>query len=118
MDPAPATPSDEVLDFIGIIAMQRQAMEHDSASGAGLARNEALRKLNELLGRERDALQAHGSGGRHSANVAVLVVEVEKLRHPADPARPRTGYSRRSQWQVAQPRGSRSFPRQKGRRTL
>ena len=49
MDPDRATPSDEVLDLIGGIAMHRQAMEHDPASGVAPARNEALRRLNELL---------------------------------------------------------------------
>jgi hypothetical protein len=115
MDPGPATPSDEVLDLIGSLAMHRQAMEHDS--GAGPAQSEALRKLNELLTRERDALQSHGPGGPHSANVALLVLEVGKLTTSATPLSGRTGYSRRNQWQVSQPRGSRNFSR-KGRRTM
>jgi hypothetical protein len=94
--------SDEVLDLMGAIALQRQAMERDS--GAAPARNEALRKLNALLARERDELQSHGPGGRHAANVGVLVLEVEKLRKSANPASARAGYSRRNQWGlVSQP---------------
>lgn len=103
MDPSSATPSDEVLDLIGAIAMHRQAMEHEV--GAGPARNEALRKLNELLARERDA-----------AAVAALVLEIEKLKTPDHPAAPR-GYARRNQ-QLALPNGTRTFNRNRGRRTM
>jgi hypothetical protein len=116
MDPDLATPSDEVLDLMGAIAMQRQAMERDT--GAAPSRNEASRKLNLLLAGEREALQAHGPGGRHAANIAALVLQIEKLRIPAEPPAGRTGYSRRNQWQVSQPGASRSFPRHKGRRTM
>jgi len=111
MDPA----SDEVLDLIGAIAMHRQAMEQDA--GAAPARSEALRKLNALLARERDELQAHGSGGRHSANVAAVMLEMAKVRNSPDPSAARAGYARRNQ-QLALPNASRTFSRQKGRRTM
>ena len=103
MDASSATPSDEVLDLIGAIAMHRQAMEREA--GAGPARNEALRKLNELLARERDA-----------PNLAALVLEIEKLKRSDHPAAPR-GYARRNQ-QLALPNASRTFGRHKGRRTM
>jgi|SRR6267142_586604 len=119
MYPDRATPSDEVLDLIGSIAMHRQAMEHDSRSGAAPARTEALRKLNELLARERDALQARGPGGRHSANVAAVMLELVKVRNSPDPSAARAGYARRNQWgQVSQPGASRNLSRHKGRRTM
>ena len=114
MAPAPATPSDEVLDLIGAIAMHRQAMERES--GAGPARTEALRKLNELLARERDTLQSHGPGGRHAANIAALVLEIEKLKKSEASSAP-AGYARRNP-QLAQPNASRTFGRHKGRRTM
>ena len=117
MDPDRVTPSDEVLDLIGIIAMHRQAMEHDSGSDTAPARGEALRKLNELLARERDALQSHGPGGRHSANVAAVTLELAKVRNSPEPSAARAGYSRRTQLALSQPGASRSFPRHKGRRT-
>jgi hypothetical protein len=119
MDPDRATPSDEVLDLIGSIAMHRQAMEHDSGSGAAPARNEALRKLNELLAHEREALQANGPGGRHPANIAAVMLELVKVRNSPDPSAARAGYARRIQWgQVSQPGASRNFSRHKGRRTM
>jgi hypothetical protein len=117
MDPDRATPSDEVLDLIGVIAMQRQAMEHDSGSGVAPARNEALRKLNELLTRERDGLQSHGPSGRHSANIGAVMLELVKVRNSPDPSAARAGYARRNQSRVSQPRASRNFLR-KGRRTM
>jgi len=106
MDPAPATPSDEVLDLIGAIALHRQAMERES--GAGPARHEALRKLNELLVRERDTL--------HAPNIAALVLEIEKLKKSEASSAPRA-YARRNP-QLAQPNASRTFGRHKGRRTM
>jgi len=115
----PAAPSDEVLDLIGSIAMHRQAMEHNSGSGAAPARNEALRKLNALLVSEREALQAHGPGGRHSANIAAVMLELVKVGSSPEPSAAQAGYARRNQWgQVSQPGASRNFSRHKGRRTM
>ena len=107
MHPDSATPSDEVLDLIGSIAMRRPA------------RNEALRELNELLAQQRGALQAHGPGGRHSANIAAVMSELAKVRNSPDPSAARPGYARRNQWgQVSRPGASRNFSRPKGRRTM
>jgi len=115
----PAAPSDEVLDLIGSIAMHRQAREHDLGSGAAPARNEALRKLDELLAHEREALQAHGPGGRHSANIAAVMLELVKVGSSPEPSAAQAGYARRNQWgQVSQPGASRNFSRHKGRRTM
>jgi hypothetical protein len=86
MDADPATPSDEVLDLIGSIAMRRPA------------RNEALRELNELLAHEREALQAHGPGGRHTANIAAVMLELAKVRNSPEPSAARPAYARRNQW--------------------
>jgi hypothetical protein len=117
MDPDSATPSDEALDLIGAIAMHRQAMEQES--GAAPARNEALRKLNALLAREREELEAHGPGGRHSANIAAVMLELVKVRNSPDPSAARAGYVRRNQWGLVwQPGASRIYPRHKGRRTM
>ena len=119
MDQDPAAPSDEVLDLIGSIAMHRQAMQHDSGSGAASARNEALRRLNELLAREREAPQAHGPGGRLSANIAAVMRELAKVRDSPEPSAAQAGSARRNQWgRVSQPGASRNFPRHKGRRTM
>lgn len=111
----PATPSDEVLDLIGAISMHRQAAAAQ-ADGA-TACNDARRKLHELLAREREALQSHGPGGRHAANIASLVLEIDKLRS-ADPSAARAGYLRRNDGQLALHNVARNFPRHKGRRTM
>src|SRR3954466_9635863 len=98
MDPDRATPSDEVVDLIRGIAMRAQR---------GVA------QLNELLAHERDALQAHGPGGRHSANIAAVMLELVKVRNSLDPSAARAGYARRNQGgQVSQTRASRNFSRQ------
>ena len=103
-----ATPSDEVLDLIGALSMDRR----DGAAAA----NESRRKLHEWLAREREALQSHGPGGRHAANIEALVLEIGKLQS-ADPAGARAGYSRRN-LQLAVPNASRNFSRHKGRRNM
>jgi len=91
----------------------------EQESGAAPARNEALRKLNALLAREREDLQAHGPGGRHSANIAAVMLELVKVRNSPDPTAARAGYVRRNQWGlVSQPGASRNFSRHKGRRTM
>ena len=105
----PMTPSDEVLDLIGAIAMHRQAMEKET--GAAPARNKALRKLNALLVIEREA--------KHSANIAAATQELTKVRDSPDPSAARAGYSRRTQLGLlSQQDASRIFSRHKGRRTM
>jgi len=51
-----------MLLAVAATELHRQATEKES--GALSARSEALRRLHELLARERAALQAHGPGAR------------------------------------------------------
>lgn len=103
-----ASPTDEVLDLIGAIAVERQV--------GGAADNASRRKLHASLAREREALQAHGPGSRHAANIEALTLEIGKLRS-ANPTAARAGYSRRNP-QLAVPNAPRDFPRHNGRRTM
>jgi hypothetical protein len=59
--------TDEMLDMIASIKIQRQSMEKE----AGLAASceSAVHKLHELLEHEKRASQLHGAGSRHAANV-------------------------------------------------
>ena len=98
----PAAASDEVIDLIATIELHRQAMEKESNAAA--ARGEVLRRLHELLAGERAALQSHGPGARHAANIARVTLEIAKLGKPADEA-PRLA-------------DQRNLPRHKGRRTM
>ncbi len=61
----PAT--DEVIDAIADIEMQRQGMEKEAGLAASCS--SAPRKLRELLDREKGALQLHGAGTGPPANV-------------------------------------------------
>jgi hypothetical protein len=76
----PIGPSDEVMDLIGTSAMRRQAAGEGPRGEEALG--ESLRQLNELLAREREAVQVHGVRGQHSANVRVLLEAVTKLKAP------------------------------------
>ncbi len=116
MDPVTAT--DEVIDLIAGIEMHRQEMAKESDLAA--ACNEALRKLHELLEREREALQSHAPGARHSANIATVTSEIAKVKklagatsQPASSRNPRPGRHQASLQSAA-----RNFPRNKGRRTM
>jgi hypothetical protein len=112
----PAAASDEVIDLIATIELHRQAMEKESNAAA--ARGEVLRRLHELLAGERAALQSHGPGARHAANIARVTLEIAKLGKPADDAtrpadsgKPRAAHPLSSQAQH-------NLPRHKGRRTM
>jgi hypothetical protein len=116
MDPGIAT--EDVTDIIASIEMHRQEMEKDS--GLAAACNEALRELHELLDREREALQVHGSGTRHAANIEAATAAITRVKSLIGPTsqgaasqNPRPGHH-----QVSLQSAARNFPRNKGRRTM
>ena len=73
--------SDELMDAIAQIELHRQEMEKEA--GVAAACNEALRKLHELLEREREALQLHGPGARHATHIEALAAEIERVKSRA-----------------------------------
>jgi len=121
---ADVSATDEVIDAIADIEMQRQAMEKEA--GLAVSCNSALRKLHELLDREKVALQLHVSGTGHPVNVDAVMIEVERVkklaivtgrghlsRNNVDRAGLRQELRQKS-WQNAQ----RNPARNKGRRTM
>jgi hypothetical protein len=114
----PVTASDDVIDLIAYIELHRQEMGKESDLAA--ACNEALRKLHELLEREREALQSHGTGTRHSANIETVMLEIARVKKLAgDTSRPANSRNPRPRrHQVTLQSGARNFPRNKGRRTM
>lgn len=70
--------SDEVIDAIAYIEMQRQDMEKQSNPAA--ACNLALRKLQEVLQQEQQTAQEQASDARHSANVEALENEIRRVK--------------------------------------
>jgi hypothetical protein len=120
-----ATASDDVIELIAAIEKHRLETEADHA----LACNEALRKLHELLEHEREALQSHGTGTRHAANVEAVTAEIEKIKTLAGkespPARSKNpllahphANSPHADHQVSLESGARLFPRIRARRTM
>lgn len=112
----PAT--DEVIDAIADIEMQRQAMEKEGGLAASCSA--ALRRLHEFLDREKEALQLHGPDAGHPENVEALAIEIERVKGltvitSPGPA-PRGAYpgQRKVAWQNAH----RSPARNRGRRTM
>lgn len=77
-----AKASDEVIDMIASIELQRR--EVDMEAGRVAACGGALRRLQELLDREKEALSVNGPGTGLSANIEVLTVEIGKIRRLAD----------------------------------
>lgn len=70
--------SDEVIDAIAYIEMQRQDMEKQSNPAA--ACNLALRKLQEVLHQEQQAAQQQPPGARHPANIEALENEIRRVK--------------------------------------
>jgi bacterioferritin-associated ferredoxin len=110
--------SDEVIDAIAQIEIQRQEMEKDS--GVAAACSEALRKLHELLGREQAAPQPHDPGAGYLANTEVVMIDIKRVQKLAGVTgkgalskNPRPG-----QHQVSMRSGTRNPARNKGRRTM
>ena len=112
------TASDDVIDLITGIEKHRR--ESEKEADHALACNEALRKLHGLLEREREALQSHGAGTRHAANVEAVKVAIEKIKTLADqknePARARNPLPDRHR--VSLESGARNYPRIRARRTM
>src|SRR3990172_7669403 len=70
--------TDEVIDTIAEIEVQRQEMEREA--GRGAASGSALRRLHELLDREQEGLQPHGPDTRRPANIDALTIEIERVK--------------------------------------
>ena len=120
MDTTNAT--DDVTDVIAAIEMHRQELEKEG--GLDASRNFSLRKLQEVLHREQEALQLRGPGAGHPANIQAVTKEIIRVKalgagasRRATLTRPQPRQSQKS-WQDAQrtPGKSRSR-RTMGRRT-
>ncbi len=109
----------EVMDAIAHIELHRQEMEKEASAAA--ACNEALRKLHELLNREREALQAHGPDAGRAANVEALTAEIGRVKRLASAAAgrgmPKRGGGPQRQG-APRPSDSHNRPRTRGRRTM
>jgi bacterioferritin-associated ferredoxin len=110
--------TDEVMDAIAHIEMHRQEME--KAASVAAACNEALRKLHELLNREREALQSHGPGAGHAANIEALTAEIERVKRLAGEAGgvAMLKHERPRRQKPVRPGQRHNPPRTKGRRTM
>lgn len=110
--------TDEMIDAIGEIEAQRQAMEQEA--GAAAASSGALRRLHELLDGAREALQLHGPIAGHPANVEAVTIEIERVKKLARVTSP--GVLSRNMRPEPRPVPLRSEtripPRNKGRRTM
>ena len=110
--------TEHVMDAIAHIEMHRQLMAKETNVAA--ACNEALRKLHELLHGEREALQLHGPGPGHAANIEAVTAEIERVKRlasaPGKGAMPRHG--RPQQQKHVGPGQQHNRPRNRGRRTM
>ncbi|MBI3067960.1 MAG: hypothetical protein HYY79_03510 [Betaproteobacteria bacterium] len=70
--------TDEVTDMIASITVQRQATEKETGSAAACA--VALRRLEELLDRETEALRLHGPDTDRPANIDAVTIAISKLK--------------------------------------
>ena len=113
------TAADDITDAIAQIELHRQ----ESAKVAGLATacNEALRKLHEILGQEQEAVQRHGTGTRHPANIRALTAAIEKVKKLAGAGSKGAGRRHvqgQGQKRISPPGAAHQPPRNRGRRTM
>jgi hypothetical protein len=113
------TAADDITDAIAQIELHRQ----ESAKLAGLATacNEALRKLHEMLHHEQEAVQRHGPGTRHPANVGALTAAIEKVKKLGAGGSKGAGRVRmqsQGHKRVPPPGAAYQPPRNRGRRTM
>ena len=107
--------SDETLDAIAYIELHRQEMAKEA--GVAAACNEALRKLHELLERERQA--PHEPGSRHAANIEAVAAEIERVKGLASAGtRPKQGRPKQRGQQRPGGGPQHQMPRGKQRRTM
>ena len=110
--------TDEVIDAIADIEMHRQEMEKESGltESCGLA----LRKLHEVLEREKEVLQHRGPEAGHPENIAAITIEIERVKGLAvTTGRGPTAGSAYPERQKASWQNARRSPaRNKGRRTM
>jgi len=112
----PAT--NEVIDMIADIELQRQAMKKEA--GLAASRSSALRRLHELLDHEKEALQLHGPDARHPENVVAMAIEIERVKGLSviTSQRPTARSAYPGQRNVAWRNAPRNPARNKGRRTM
>jgi bacterioferritin-associated ferredoxin len=110
--------SDEVIDTIAHIEMHRQKMANET--GPAAACGEALRRLHELLDRERAGLQLHGTATAHPANIEAVTAEVKRIKQLAGATNPGSisGKGRPAQRPVSRSDAPGNSVRNKGRRTM
>lgn len=113
-----ASATDEVIDAIADIEMQRQAMEKEGGLAASCS--SALRRLHELLDHEKEALQLHGPDAGHPKNVEAVTIEIERVKGLSviTSQRPAARSAYPGQRNVAWRNAPRSPARNKGRRTM
>ena len=101
--------------MIADIEMQRQAMVKEA--GLAAACSSALRKLHELLDREKEALRLRGPAAGHPQNVEAVTTEIERVKQltvaKSEGSRAYIGL-RKASWRNAH----RVPARNKGRRTM
>jgi hypothetical protein len=104
--------------MIADIEMQRQALEKNAGLGASCS--SALRKLHELLEREKEALQLHGPDAGRPENVETVTLEIERVKRVAvvTSQRPASKGTYPGQQKASWRNAHRSPPRNKGRRTM
>ena len=117
------TATDEVIDAIADIEMQRR--ETERKAGFAMSCSSALHRLHELLDHEREALRLRGPDSGHAENIDAVTLEVGRVKALAAvkgqnrfPGRARLGQRQapgsRQSWSNA----PRNPPRNKGRRTM
>ncbi len=110
--------TDELIDLIASIEMRRREVERDA--GRAAACGGALRSLQELLDREKEASRLSGPGTQHPANIEAVTAEVNKVKRLAEMtgrlSLPKIAHP--AQREVSLRDAPRNASRNRGRRTM
>ena len=110
--------SDEVTDGIAAIEMHRQGTEKESGLAASCS--EALRKLQELLAQEKEALQLNGPNTLSEINIEAVTNEIKRIQAMAGGKGqgPMPKNSRPRDRQPPRKEKAHNGPRNRGRRAM
>jgi len=113
-----ASPMDEVTDLIASIEMHRKEIERET--GLEASRNYSLRRLQQALQEEQEAVQQHGSSAVRVATAEALANEIRRVGSLSRGAaqRPQQRGGRPQQPQNSRAQEQRHPPKSRGRRTM
>ena len=112
------SPMDAVTDLIASIEMHRKEIERET--GLEASRNYSLRRLQQALQEEQEAVQLHGASPTRTATAEALASEISRVGSLSRGAsqRPQGGGRPQQQPRTFRQDQQRKSPKSRGRRSM